>query len=215
MVLPRVTRKENACLFALREFENPFHLPPRNHPGFIDDQDPAAQRRLCGLVIQQSGDGHRIAKADLVQFLDRAPRWRNGSHFAPGVMKTTTDLLECGRLARSGSAAQIDGKIAGVENLMNSALLFVTQMFGRMKVAITAEPPVPVYAVVYQRDYPLFALQAVVGGQAVSCMNERSLGPFNFECAAQLAEVDLTAAMAQSFGQQFMIVNNGAALEEM
>jgi hypothetical protein len=46
-------------------------------------------------------------------------------------------------------------------------------------------------------------------------MNECSLGSFDFECAAQLAKIDLTAAMSKSFGKQFMIVDNGTAFEEM
>ena len=54
-----------------------------------------------------------------------------------------------------------------------------------------------------------------MGRQAIAGMNKCSLELFNYESAAQVGEIDTTSAMAQSLSEQFMIMHEGAALEQM
>lgn len=62
------------------------------------------------------------------------------------------------------------------------------------------QPLVCADAAVHHGDHALFTIQALVCGQPVAGMNDGSLGFFDFQRAAQLAEIDPSTTVSQSFG---------------
>ncbi len=119
-----------------------------------------------------------------MQLLHRTARGRNRCDFAPSLTQAAINFLQRGRLAGPSGAAQIDGEITRVEDLLDSALLFVAQMLGGPKLMCAAQPPVLFNAMVHHRNHALFAIQALVCCQPVAGMNDGSLGFFDFQCAA-------------------------------
>ena len=82
----------------------------------------------------------------------------------PALTQPAINLLQCGRFAGPGSAAQIDSEITRVEYLLDSALLFVAQMLGGPKLMCAAQPPASVDAVIHHSNHALFAIEAFVCG---------------------------------------------------
>jgi len=130
-------------------------------------------------------------------------------------VQATVNFMKSGGLTRSGGSAQIDSKIARIQNLMSGALLFFPEALGRVECALPAQPLESPDATIYRRNHALFAFKTIACSQVVSGANERALRLFQFQRASQLARINLPASMSQGLSHQFVITHNGVALEEM
>jgi hypothetical protein len=130
-------------------------------------------------------------------------------------VQTPVNFMKSGGLTRSGGSAQIDGKIARIQNLMCGTLLFFPQALGRMEFALPAQSLEAPDATIYRSNHALFAFKTLACSQVVSGANERALRLFQFQSAAQLIRINLPASMTQGLSHQFVIAHNGVAFKEM
>ena len=131
---------------ALRQLENPHHLPPRDQP--IDNQDrPRSATCAVSSSSNRETEWHRGNRPCAVP----QPRCAEQPQSLRARLPARRDRFPGARLfCRSPlprCSAHIDGKIPGVENLMNSALLSVAHVLVRTEIALASEPPVSVNAV--------------------------------------------------------------------
>jgi hypothetical protein len=116
---------------------------------FIDEHrkaygvEPICRVRLASrtrLADEEPLNRHRLRKPDLLQLVHGTPRRRHRQDGPPRLGQSPVELVQGGRLARAGSAAQTDRAVARREHLVHRVLLVRPQPIGRQEGVVAAQP---------------------------------------------------------------------------
>jgi hypothetical protein len=117
-----------------------------------------------------------------------------------GVSETTVNFTERGSLASTGSPSNVYREIARIEHCLDGVLLFGTEMFRNLKVAVFAEAVASIHSAVNDRDHLTLPFEARVCSNFVSSADQSTFRAFKDERALEVAEFDVAASVTESLG---------------
>jgi hypothetical protein len=188
------------------------HLAGRDHPRFVHYQDPVAQVRLLLGVDEEPLNRHRLRKPNLLQLVHGTPRRRHRQDVPSRLGQSPVELLQGGRLARAGGAAQTDRPVARGEHLVHGVLLVRPQPIGRQEGVIAAQPIEGADPPIDDGDHLSLAIETLARRDLMPDPEERARGLLQPQHALG-RQRNPPAALSQRFGEDFVLLDDRSPFE--
>jgi hypothetical protein len=125
------------------------------------------------------------------------------------------ELLQRGRLARAGGAAQADRPVAGREHLMHRVLLVRPQPIGREKGVTAVQPIEGADATIDDLDHLPLAIETLARRDLMPDPEDRARRLLQPQHTLGLRQRNPPAALSQRFGEDLVLLDDRAPFEQM
>ena len=166
-------------------------------------------------VLKQSFNRDRIFETHFPQFVDGASGRSDGDQGLSGLEQSAADLPESGGLAGSGGAADVDRAIVRIQDKVHNLSLFGIQAGRGAERMDATQAAADADAVIDGVDHLPFTLQALLGRDFVALAQNDAGGLLRREEFLQFLAINLAPAMAERFGEDFVVARDRYPLEDM